>query len=126
MSLEPDRSLPPPYTPHDLRGRLQEGFFVDAKHLKRMMEISTQLSMDTPYPAVFRTINGVLSRLLRDWEDRPLTVERALQIEGKLKEPMVELVDGTINGADGNDIMSLLERLSSEVFLLNDPVLNGQ
>ena len=124
VTIESGRILPPPHTPDDLREGLEKGLFVDAEHLRGMVKISADLSLDTSCPTLFRNINGVLSKLLRDWEEGPLTAERASQIDGRLRAPLMELVDGAINGANRDTLLALLDSLSSEVFLLNDPTLN--
>ncbi len=107
-----------------LERQLAGEHLVDAEHLRGMVKISADLSLDTSCPTLFRNINGVLSKLLRDWEEGPLTAERASQIDGRLRAPLMELVDGAINGANRDTLLALLDSLSSEVFLLNDPTLN--
>jgi len=58
-------------------------------------------------------MENVFLAIVRDWEDRPLTVEEAKEVESKIMRPILELIHGIGFDATSGEIFALLNGVVS-------------
>lgn len=69
-----------------------------------------RLALDTTCPAPFFFMETVFLNIARLWEDIPLPVEKAKQVELKLMKPLEELIEGIEKSASSEEAFNLLNR----------------
>lgn len=94
-----------------LREKLKQGFYID--NLYEMAALCKSLALDTPSPAPFFFMRNIFLDIARHWEDVPLPVEEAEQVELKMLEPLEELVERLKADASVEEIFNLLNRVVS-------------
>lgn len=95
----------------ELRERLAKGFYVD--NLYELARVCKKLSLDTSSPAVFFIMESIFLNVARNWEDRPLPDEEALQVESKLMTPLKELVGALEEDSTNEEVLELLNEVVS-------------
>ena len=90
----------------ELRERLAKGFYVD--NLYMMARLCKSLALDTSSPAPFFVMEKVFLDVAHHWEDRPLAVEEAKDVESKMIRPLEELIHGIEENASSGEILGLL------------------
>jgi hypothetical protein len=78
-----------------------------------MAALCKSLALDTPSPAPFFFMRNIFLDIARHWEDVPLPVEEAEQVELKMLEPLEELVERLKADASVEEIFNLLNRVVS-------------
>jgi len=78
-----------------------------------MARLCRSLALEAMSPASFYLMGKVFSDIARDWDERPLTVEEAKQVESELLLPLKELVVGIETFASSVDLLHLLDRVVS-------------
>lgn len=73
-----------------------------------MVRLCGNLALDASSPAPFFVMEKVFLGIARDWEDRPLTVEEAKEVESKIIRPIEELIHGIEEDAPSGEILALL------------------
>lgn len=94
-----------------LREKLKQGFYID--NLYEMAVLCKSLALDTPSPAPFFFMRSIFLDIARHWEEVPLPVEQAEQVESTMIEPLEELVEGLEADASVEEILNLLNRVVS-------------
>lgn len=94
-----------------LREKLEKGFYLD--NLYEMARLCKSLALDTASPASFFVMEQVFLGIARDWEDRPLPVEEAKQVEEKVIQTLKDLVDGIGANASSEEVFNLLNMVVS-------------
>jgi len=91
-----------------LRENLEKGFYLD--NLYEMARLCRNLALDTASPAPFFFMETVFLNIARLWEDIPVPVEKAKQVELKLIKPLEELIEGIEKSASSKEAFNLLNR----------------
>ncbi len=94
-----------------LRGKLEKGFYLD--NLYEMARLYKSLALDTASPAPFFVMEQVFLGIARDWEDRPLPVDEAKQVEEKILKSLEDFVDGIEENASSEEVSNLLNTVVS-------------
>ena len=89
-----------------LREKLDKGFYLN--NLYDMARLCKSKALDTSSPTPFFVVERVFLGIASHWENRPLTVEEAKEVESKLVRPLEELIRGIEENASSGEILALL------------------
>ena len=95
----------------ELRERLGKGFYLD--NLYVMARLCKSLALDTASPAPFFVMEKVFLSVADHWEDRPLRVEEAKEVESKMIGSLEELIRGIESNASSQETFGLLNGVVS-------------
>lgn len=95
----------------ELQERLRKGFYID--NLYDMVRLCRSLALDTINPAPFFVMEKVFFGVADYWDDRPLTVEEAQEVQSKMMRPLQELIRGIEDNAPSGEMFALLNGVVS-------------
>jgi len=103
-----------------LQDRLEKGFYVD--NLYVMASLCKILALNSEYPVPFFVVQQVFLGIIKDWEDRPLSVEEAKATENKIKDSITHLIQAIKLGASNETIYNSLTDIVSVYLTIVHPL----